>query len=330
MSGVELTPPARAQDAKAKSAKRLRGMIIFTTGHEQFQFDYLMRLVAPVRDEFPDEEIVVQYGHSKHIPNGAGIEAVGLLPPEKFRDVVRNARVVISHCGEGNLLLLQELGTPFVLVPRIKQRKEHVDDHQLELAHVLERAGLPVAFDQAGLLKTLRNPRFVKYEFRDEKIAEALTQRNLNGNRVLLVTSSGGHFQLMRTLARYWQSFPNRLWATFENKTTRTVLENEAVIWAHSPTNRNIPNLIRNHLLAYRTIRSYRPDIILSTGAGVSVPFLLQGKLMGCRTIFVESITRVRDLSLSAKILQRLGAIGTLVVQHHELGSRYPEAVVVE
>ena len=26
-----------------------------TTGHEQFQFDYLMRLVAPVRDEFPDE-----------------------------------------------------------------------------------------------------------------------------------------------------------------------------------------------------------------------------------------------------------------------------------
>ena len=134
----------------------------------------------------------------------------------------------------------------------------------------------------------------------------------------------------MQTLVRYWESFPNRLWATFENKTTRTILENEAVVWAHSPTNRNIPNLIRNNLLAYRTIRSYRPDIILSTGAGVSVPFLLQGKLMGCRTVFVESITRVRDLSLSAKILKRLGAIGTLVVQHHELGKRYPEAVVVE
>ncbi len=99
---------------------------------------------------------------------------------------------------------------------------------------------------------------------------------------MLLVTSSGGHIQLMRTLARYWQSFPNRLWATFDIKTTsRTKLENEAVVWAHSPTNRNIPNL-RNNLLAYRTIRSYRPDIILSTGAGVSVPFLLQGKLMGC------------------------------------------------
>jgi UDP-N-acetylglucosamine transferase subunit ALG13 len=305
-------------------------MILFTTGHEQFQFDYLMRLVAPVRDEFPDEEIIVQYGHSKYIPAGQGIEAMGLLPSEKFREAVCNARVVVSHCGEGNLLLLQELGTPFVLVPRTKRRKEHVDDHQLELAQVLENAGLPVAFDLPELLQALRNPRFVKYEFRDEKIAEVLTQRDLSGDRVLLVTSSGGHFQLMRTLARYWQSFPNRLWATFENKTTRTMLENEAVVWAHAPTNRNIPNLIRNNLLAYRTIRSYRPDIILSTGAGVSVPFLLQGKLMGCRTVFVESITRVRDLSLSAKILQRLGAIGTLVVQHHELGKRYPEAVVVE
>ena len=128
-------------------------MILFTTGHEQFQFDYLMRLVTPVRNEFPDEEIVVQYGHSKFIPAGNGIEAVELLPPEKFREAVCNARVVISHCGEGSLLLLQELGIPFVLVPRTKQRKEHVDDHQLEWAQVLARVGLPVAFDSSELLE---------------------------------------------------------------------------------------------------------------------------------------------------------------------------------
>jgi hypothetical protein len=43
------------------------------------------------------------------------------------------------------------------------------------MAPVLEKAGLAVAFDEFGLLKTLQSPRFVKYEFRDEKIAEALT-----------------------------------------------------------------------------------------------------------------------------------------------------------
>ena len=48
------------------------------------------------------------------------------------------------------------------------------------------------------------------------------------------------------------------------------------------------------------------------------------------RTVFVESITRVRNLSLSAKMLRSAGAIGTLVVQHAELGKRYRDAVVVE
>jgi UDP-N-acetylglucosamine transferase subunit ALG13 len=305
-------------------------MILFTTGHERFQFDYLMKLVTQVSKEFPDEEIVVQYGNSKHVPVGAKIKTVKLLPPERFREIVCKARVVVSHCGEGKLLLLQELGIPFVLVPRTKRRKEHVDDHQLELAQAVAKAGLPVAFDASDLLTTLQNPCFVRYEFRDERIADTLIKQNLNGARVLLVASSGGHFQLMQTLKRYWETFPNRLWATFENGTTHTRLQNEAVVWAYSPTNRNIPNLIRNNLLAYHVIRSYRPDVILSTGAGVSVPFLLQGKLMGCRTVFVESITRVRDLSLSAKILERLGAIETLVVQHTELGHRYPKAVVVE
>jgi UDP-N-acetylglucosamine transferase subunit ALG13 len=304
-------------------------MILFTTGHERYPFDYLMGLVGKVRDAFPGERIVVQYGQSRHVPRGEGIEAVRLLAPGQFREAVEGARVVVSHCGEGNLLLLQEVGRPFVLVPRTRLRREHVDDHQVELARVLAREGLPVAFGPDDLLESLNNPRFVRFPFRDERIAEALLQRGLTGRRALLVASSGGHFRLMKTLSRYWETFPERLWVTFENATTRTELGGERVVWAHHPTNRNVPNLLRNKLLAYRTIRRYRPDLILSTGAGVAVPFLLVGKLMGCRTVFVESITRVDDLSLSARLLRSAGAIGTLVVQHRELGEKYPEAVVV-
>src|SRR5947199_8905238 len=134
-------------------------MILFTTGHEQFQFDYLMRMVGTVREAFPDDTILVQYGHSQYVPEGRGIEAVQLLSSQKFREAVEGARVVISHCGEGNLLLLQEVRKPFVLVPRTRQRKEHVDDHQLELATVLARSGLPIAFGPADLLTHLASPR---------------------------------------------------------------------------------------------------------------------------------------------------------------------------
>lgn len=305
-------------------------MILFTTGQERFQFDFLMGLVGKVSQAFPGERILVQYGHSNVVPQGEGIEAVQLLSPSRFREAVSNARVVVSHCGEGNLLLLQEVGKPFVLVPRTRQRKEHVDDHQVELASALAVAGLPVAFGPDDLLETLRNPRFVPYQFRDDKIAEALDLQSLPGESILLVSSSGGHFRLLQTLSRYWKKFPNRVWVTFENNTTCTELEGESVVWAHHPTNRNIPNLLRNKVLAYRTIKRLKPDIVLSTGAGVAVPFLTLGKVLGCHTVYVESITRVNRLSLSARMLRSVRAIDTLVVQHHKLGERYPEAIVVE
>ena len=40
----------------------------------------------------------------------------------------------------------------------------------------------------------------------------------------------------------------------------------------YGPTNRNIPNLLRNLRLAARVLREERPAAILTTGAGVAVP----------------------------------------------------------
>jgi hypothetical protein len=79
-------------------------------------------------------------------------------------------------------------------------------------------------------------------------------------------------------------------------------LAGEQVHWAYSPTNRNLPNLLRNTLLSWSVLLHHRPDLILSTGAGVAVPFLILGKLLGHRTVFVESITRIETLSLSAGV----------------------------
>jgi len=99
------------------------------------------------------------------------------------------------------------------------------------------------------------------------------------------------------------------------------------VAWAHSPTNRNLPNLIRNTLLCWRMLRRQKPDLILSTGAGVAVPFLVFGKLLGCRTVFVESITRIETLSLSARLA--LPFLDVLYVHWPQLQARYPRAELI-
>jgi len=114
---------------------------------------------------------------------------------------------------------------------------------------------------------------------------------------------------------------------TFDTATTRAALEGELVTWAHSPTNRNLPNLIRNALLSWRVLHTCKPDVILSTGAGVAVPFLILGKLLGCRTVFVESITRIETLSLSARLA--LPFIDVLYVHWPQLQTRYPRAELI-
>lgn len=144
---------------------------------------------------------------------------------------------------------------------------------------------------------------------------------------LLLVASSGGHFKALLHLEPFW-SLHRRTWVTFDTPTTRAALSGEKdVVWAHSPTNRNLPNLIRNALLAFRLLRERRPDVILTTGAGVAVPFLILGRLMGRKTVFIESITRIETLSLSARL--SLPFLDTLYVHWPQLQRRYPTAELI-
>jgi beta-1,4-N-acetylglucosaminyltransferase len=46
-----------------------------------------------------------------------------------------------------------------------------------------------------------------------------------------------------------------------------------------------------------------RPDVIVSTGSEIALPFLYLGKLLGARTIFIESWCRVEDLSLTGRLV---------------------------
>ena len=119
---------------------------------------------------------------------------------------------------------------------------------------------------------------------------------------LLIVCSSGGHLLQMFELRDAWSRF-ERVWVTFDKSDARSLLRKERVVHAYSPTNRNIPNLLRNLRLAARVLREERPAAILTTGAGVAVPFAWLGRLLGVPTVYVESLTRIDELSLSARMI---------------------------
>ena len=70
-----------------------------------------------------------------------------------------------------------------------------------------------------------------------------------------------------------------------------------------------VVNLMRNFFLAIRVLRRERPDVVISTGAGVAVPFFFAGPAcMGIPTIYVEVIDRVSSRTLTGRLCRPMSS----------------------
>ena len=118
-----------------------------------------------------------------------------------------------------------------------------------------------------------------------------------------------------------------RAWVTFDTPDATSLLGGEEVVWAFHPTTRNVKNLARNLVLAWRTIRGLRPDLIVSTGAGVAVPFFLIGRFFRAKTAYVEVYDRIDSATLTGRLCYPLSNV--FVVQWPEQRHMYPKGVVI-
>jgi beta-1,4-N-acetylglucosaminyltransferase len=139
--------------------------------------------------------------------------------------------------------------------------------------------------------------------------------------RILLIASSGGHIYEMLCLRVFWES-KDRYWVSFPTADAEYLLKDEAEVhWAAHPTVRNLPNLLRNIVLASRLLVTERPDMILTTGSGVAAPFIWLAGVLRIPTVFVESITRINELSLTARMVRPF--VTKMLVQWPELEPKY-------
>lgn len=143
--------------------------------------------------------------------------------------------------------------------------------------------------------------------------------------KVCIPTSSGGHLTHMRILVPVFDKAADRFWVTFDKEDANTALAGERVYHCYFPTNRNVRNTVRNTLLAIKVLHRERPDIIVSSGAAIAVPFFLVGKIMGARTVYVEVFDRVDAPTLTGRLVRRFTDL--FVVQWPEMERVYPGSV---
>ncbi|MGG5359265.1 MULTISPECIES: PssD/Cps14F family polysaccharide biosynthesis glycosyltransferase [unclassified Enterococcus] len=142
--------------------------------------------------------------------------------------------------------------------------------------------------------------------------------------KVCLVGSSGGHLSHLYMLKEFWQN-EERFWVTFDKTDANHLLAEERKINCHFPTNRNAKNLIKNTFLALKVLLKEKPDLIISSGAAVAVPFFYLGKLFGAKTIYIEVFDRVDKPTVTGKLVYPV--TDTFIVQWKEMQTVYPKAV---
>ena len=153
------------------------------------------------------------------------------------------------------------------------------------------------------------------------KMKHVTDKKNL---KICLVGSSGGHLTHLYMLKPFWKD-KNRFWVTFDKEDARSLLKDEKMYPCYFPTNRNIKNLIRNTFLAIRVLKKEKPDLIISSGAAVAVPFFYLGKMMGAKLIYIEVFDRIDKPTMTGKMVYPI--VDKFIVQWEEMKKVYPKAV---
>ncbi|WP_019503566.1 glycosyltransferase [Pleurocapsa sp. PCC 7319] len=135
-------------------------MIVFTLGTIIFPFDRTVDwLDLLLKQEIITEPVVFQHGATSVARlNHPLLTAVPSFTKSEMQDLVQEASLVISHAGQGSTRMLAKMGASFVLLPRLKNYGEHVDDHQLLFAQAVEKLGIIYCTEFSDLANYIKSP----------------------------------------------------------------------------------------------------------------------------------------------------------------------------
>ncbi|MDO4340596.1 MAG: PssD/Cps14F family polysaccharide biosynthesis glycosyltransferase [Eubacteriales bacterium] len=146
--------------------------------------------------------------------------------------------------------------------------------------------------------------------------------------KIGLIASSGGHLEelrWMRGLEKNYSYFYFTELGGFENV---NYIKNAYFVEKIDRKERGfLRHFIKLTFESFSVLRKEKPDVLISTGSLVAVPMLYLGKLMGKKIIFVETIARIEDLSLTGKLIYPIADY--FIVQWENLQRKYPKTVYV-
>jgi len=150
-------------------------MIFVTVGTHEQQFDRLVSKIDQcVKNKIIEEEVFIQRGYSTYIPQYCNSDV--FIPNEKIANYYSESRIVVTHGGPCSIINTMQHGKIPIVVPRMVNFGEHVDNHQVFFTQFLEKKGKIIAiYDILKLPDVISNyEKKISYLVRGEDVSNIL------------------------------------------------------------------------------------------------------------------------------------------------------------
>lgn len=135
-------------------------MILVLLGTQNNSFERLLKEIEKCIDnKIINEEVIVQAGNTKFDSDKMKINK--FISHTKLQDYIKNSNYIITHGGVGSIIDALKMNKKVIAVPRKKEYKEHVNDHQVQIIENFDYkkyiVGIKDVEDLSNAIKKIKN-----------------------------------------------------------------------------------------------------------------------------------------------------------------------------
>lgn len=124
-------------------------MILILLGTQKNNFNRLLQAVQDnIDNKIISEKVIVQAGCTKF--NSKDMEIFDLIQIDEMNKLMDSANLIITHGGVGSIVGALKRRKKIIAMPRLKEYKEHINNHQEEIVSM---------FEQQGFIKSVNNTK---------------------------------------------------------------------------------------------------------------------------------------------------------------------------
>lgn len=144
--------------------------------------------------------------------------------------------------------------------------------------------------------------------------------------KVCLISSSGGHLEQIKQLTGVINRY-ECFFVVTRTKATEAMNQKKYIVSDLVRTNKLVLTMRIVKMMIEQLIifLKEKPDVIITTGAGVAIPMCIIGKFFRRKIIYIESFARIKTPNKTGMFIYKFADL--FIIQWEDLKKYYPKAV---